>query len=67
MKQAGLADADDILSTVRNGTIRDIEKHKKKHYSDYYSDIDPAVIEKLRDIYQWEIKLFGYPDTPFTT
>lgn len=66
LRQAGLANATDILSAVREGTIRDVEKHKKKKYSDYYRDLHPDVIEVLRRMYQWEIELFGYPHTPFT-
>ena len=67
MSQAGMEGADVILNTVRKGTIRDVEKHKSKPYSEYYRDIDPETIERLRNIFEWEIKLFNYPDTPFTS
>ena len=66
MEKAGISQAADILNTVRDSTIRDVEKHKKRPYSEYYRDIDTGVINRLREIYKWEINLFQYPDTPFT-
>lgn len=66
LSAAGVTDADTILSTVREGTIRPVEKGKKRAHSEYWRDIPTYMIDKLRTLYKWEISLFDYPDTPFT-
>jgi len=66
LSQAGVTNSDTLLQTVRDSTIRDVEKHKKRPYLDYWADIPDAMIETLRNSYRWEIGLFQYPDTPFT-
>ena len=66
LSQAGVTNSDTLLQTVRDSTIRDVEKHKKHPYLDYWADIPDAMIETLRNSYRWEIGLFQYPDTPFT-
>lgn len=67
MSQSGMEDPESALNAVRDGTIREVEKRKPKHYSEYYRDFDPTLIELLRDTFRWEIELFNYPDNPFTT
>ena len=66
LSQAGVTDSDTILSTVREGTIRDVEKHKKRPYADYWADIPDGIIEQIRNYYRWEIALFQYSDSPFS-
>lgn len=68
MEKAGITDAKQILQRVREGTIRDIEEQNHKHKStiEYYKDIPQSTIDRLKDMYKYEIMLFGYPDTPFT-
>ncbi|XP_067946890.1 carbohydrate sulfotransferase 11-like [Watersipora subatra] len=66
MDQAGLDNSKRILNVVRGGTIREVEKRKPRPHSDYYKDIDIEIINRLQGIYEWELKLFNYPHTPFT-
>lgn len=66
LRQAGIADAETVLKTVRDGTIRDVEKKKRRLLSDYYRDVPKEMIDRLREMYRYELLLFGYPDSPFT-
>lgn len=65
LRKAGFSHGDTIMSRLRNQTIRNIEKSRHKPTSEYYRNVPPEMIDRLRNMYRHEILLFGYPDTPF--
>ena len=34
-------------------------------YKDYYRNLTKSAIDKLADVYRYDIKIFGYPGSPF--
>ena len=66
-KKAGVVDPLPILDQARRDSIRPIEvANKKIPYTDYWRQVPPAMIDKIRFFYRYELLLFGYPETPFT-
>lgn len=64
-EQSGLINAKQEMIDLRLATMRKSEKHKSRPFSDYYSNISKKTIATLKHIYKYDIKLFGYPDSPF--
>lgn len=64
-KSVGVYNPLKVMENVREKTIRPIEKVKSRPYVEYWKEIPPDVIDKVRFVYRYEIMLFGYPQTPF--
>lgn len=65
-KQAGVIDPRKTMDEVRAKTIRSVEKQgAHKSYTDYWKEINPVLINRVRFYYRYEIFLFDYPETPF--
>lgn len=65
-KQAGVAQPQKIMDSTRNKTIRPIEKENLSiSFTDLWKQIPPALIDKIRFLYRYELMLYDYPETPF--
>ena len=63
---AGIPNASEIINVSRNESIRpDEKKQVTASYQKHYVNVSQENINLLREIYKYEIYLFGYPDTPF--
>lgn len=64
-EQSGMADALDVMTSLRNSTIRPAERSKTHPIKNYYADIPNETIATIRQIYTYDILQLGYPDGPF--
>lgn len=63
---AGIEDASQRIVASRNASMRPSEKLKiTASYQQHYVNVSSSNIDLLREIYKYDIYLFGYPDTPF--
>ena len=53
-----------LLTTVQSQSLREGEGHRPS-YQQFYKNISSQTINKLRQIYKFELYLFDYPDSPF--
>jgi len=59
-------EASKVITKTRTATIRRVEKKKaSKEYQDYYKSLTRHELNKLREMWQDEIYILGYPDSPF--
>jgi len=66
LTKAGVQDANDLLKEYREKMIRPIERMNfTAEYTNFYRNVSVQHIQVLRNIYEKEIYLFGYPDTPY--
>ena len=55
------------IEDVRTGSIREVEQDRvsgRVDYKTYYQNIPSIIISQLRDIYQSDLDILGYPDSP---
>lgn len=65
-EEAGVVNPGAVMVRIREKTIRDIEiRNKKVIYTDYWKQVPPSMINKIRFLYRYELMLFEYPETPF--
>ncbi|XP_067930936.1 carbohydrate sulfotransferase 13-like [Watersipora subatra] len=66
LKQHGVRQPQVVMETVRNKTIRGVEKHKSSFsYTSYWKGLPERLIDRVRFFYRYELYLYGYPETPF--
>ena len=66
LKSVGVVDPLYVMNSVREKTIRKVEKSNEGiSYTDQWKELPSSLIERVRFYYRNEIHLFDYPETPF--
>lgn len=66
LKKAGLENAAQLYNKTREQTIRGNEKSQlSASYQNYYIDMDPGDLKALEKLYEFDIYVLQYPNTPF--
>ena len=68
LTRQGVINATEFVRKNQALALRPLEGDKagfSAKYQDQYRELSDDMIEALRKMFQWEIFLFDYPDTPF--